>query len=80
MKYLLWVVVGYLLWRWFKAAQKNKAEAQTSSEPADLAPRSDAETMVKCSQCGVYVPMSEALPGSDSKFFCSESHRGSRNA
>lgn len=80
MKYLVWVVVGYLLWRWFKAAQKNKAKAQTSSDEADRATRSDTEAMVKCSHCGVYVPMSEALPGSDSQFFCSESHRGSRNA
>lgn len=80
MKYLLWIVLGYLAWRWFKASQNSKAEVPTSSETTDHAVHSDAEAMVKCSQCGVYVPMSEALPGPDSQFFCSDLHRTSRNA
>jgi hypothetical protein len=80
LKYLLWIVIGYLAWRWFKASQNKKAEASTSSEATDNTVLSDAEAMVKCSQCGVYLPLSEALPGSDSQFFCSDLHRTSRNA
>jgi len=40
----------------------------------------DIEAMVKCAQCGVHLPISEALPGSSNQFFCSDAHRGSRNA
>jgi uncharacterized protein len=33
-----------------------------------------AESMVACSQCGVHLPRSEALPGRGG-LFCSEAHR-----
>ncbi len=79
MKYLLWIVIGYLAWRWFKASQNRKAESPTVSDATDHVVSPDAEAMVKCNQCGVYLPVSEALPGPDSQFYCSDLHRGSRN-
>ncbi len=80
MKYLLWAVVIYLAWRWFKASRSNKAEGSAASGKMSQGKRSDAEAMVKCAQCGVHLPISEALPGSSNQFFCSDAHRGSRKA
>ena len=79
MKYLLWAVIGYLVWRWFKASKRNKAEGSASPGIVSETKHCDAEAMVKCAQCGVHVPISEALPGSSNLFFCSDAHRGSRN-
>ena len=80
MKYLLWAVVGYLVWRWFKASKSKQAEGSASSGTMSKSKHSDAEAMVKCAQCGVHIPFSEALPGSSNQFFCSDTHRGSRDA
>jgi len=79
LKYLLWAVVIYLVWRWFNASQRNKAEGSASPSSMSQTKHPDTEAMVKCAQCGVYLPISEALPGSGNQFFCSDSHRGSRN-
>jgi len=80
LKYLLWAVVIYLAWRWFKASRSNKVEGSASSETVSQDNHSNAEAMVKCAQCGVHLPISEALPGSSNQFYCSDAHRGSRNA
>jgi uncharacterized protein len=80
LKYLLWAVVGYLVWRWFKASKRNKAEGAASPGTVSQSTHSDTEAMVKCAQCGLHLPISEALPGSSNQFFCSDAHRGSRNA
>jgi uncharacterized protein len=37
-------------------------------------PRADAERMVGCSQCGVHLPLSEAVESGGS-YFCSDEHR-----
>jgi uncharacterized protein len=36
--------------------------------------RAGGERMVGCSQCGVHLPISEALEA-DGRYFCSEDHR-----
>jgi len=77
LKYLLWAVVGYLAWRWFKASQQNKSQAPSFSDSTTQASHPNAESMVKCAQCGIHIPISEALPGSDNLYFCSDSHRSS---
>jgi uncharacterized protein len=80
LKYLLWAVIGYLVWRWFKASKRNKAEGSVSPGTMSQSTHPDTEAMVKCAQCGLHLPISEALPGSSNQFFCSDAHRGSRNA
>jgi len=80
LKYLLWAVIGYLVWRWFKASKRNKAEGPASPGNVSQSTHPDTEAMVKCAHCGVHLPISEALPGSSNQFFCSDAHRGSRNA
>jgi uncharacterized protein len=76
LKYLLWALLIYLAWRWFSAAQARKSaqagDAAVSEEPTSSA---GAERMVKCAECGLHLPLSEALPGSGDRFFCSDAHR-----
>ena len=75
MKYLLWALVIYLAWRWYTAS---KAPAKSAGkEDAAMPPGADGttEAMVKCAQCGIYLPQSEAVRGSDAVSFCSEDHR-----
>ena len=40
----------------------------------DRAPGAEAERMVGCRQCGVHLPVSEAVEAEGS-YFCSEEHR-----
>ena len=76
MKYLLWAVLIYLAWRWFSAAQARKAaQASDAAAPEASVSAAGAERMVKCAGCGLHLPLTEALPGSDDRFFCSEAHR-----
>lgn len=65
MKYLLLLVLGILVWRfWSKRAPKRDV-------PPDAA---EVETMVRCAQCGVYLPVTDAL-AADGRHFCNEAHR-----
>lgn len=67
-KYLLLLVFGivaYLLW---KGLRRNG-----SASCRDRSSR-DAERMVDCSQCGVHLPVSEAVSG-DGRYFCCDEHR-----
>lgn len=42
--------------------------------PKQDAPAATSEDMVRCTQCGVHLPKSEATLA-DGKFFCGEAHR-----
>ena len=74
MKFLLWALVIYLAWRWYET---KKVKASGDAEPAP-ASGDGAEKMVACAQCGIHVPMSEAVRGA-SKYYCCEAHRGSHS-
>ena len=85
MKYLIWVLLIYVGWRWYSAS-KARAEAGTSEADGAQAsgktqPQAEtyaadaAENMVRCAQCGLHLPLSEALSGSSTEYFCSEAHR-----
>ena len=68
MKYLLLVVVGFVVWAVIRAYKRSldKPQAPTRSQAA--------EDMVKCAHCGVNLPRSEAIySGGD--FFCTPEHR-----
>ncbi|HSD43564.1 MAG TPA: PP0621 family protein [Burkholderiales bacterium] len=67
-KLLLLILVGivaYLLW---------KGLARNARPGGERPPGADAERMVGCSQCGVHLPISEAVEF-EGKFFCSDEHR-----
>ena len=78
MKYLLWAVIIYFAWRWYTASKQSSSQSASSSESSRSAkPGADdaAEAMVKCAQCGIHLPYSEAVHGTGTIIFCSEEHR-----
>lgn len=68
--FLLAVAIGVILW--WKHSQRGRREAEKSPPPA--APPSGPEAMLRCAQCGVHLPASQALPGRGG-VFCSGAHR-----
>jgi uncharacterized protein len=89
-KFLLWALVLYLVWRWYQSTQnkiKRDAESdkafQSSQSTEQTAAKTSAQTaaaelvekMVSCSHCGIHVPLSEAVQSNSSSFFCSIEHQ-----
>ncbi len=67
MKYLLWLlVIAVIWWVWSK---RQTAERRPASRPAP-----EAERMVRCAHCGVYLPESDGL-AAEGQVYCSEAHR-----
>lgn len=67
--FLLAVVVAvYLLIRSYRKAPPRE---QQSAAPG--------EDMVRCAQCGIHLPRSEAIQAGG-EFFCSQAHRQDRQA
>ena len=84
MKFLLWALVLYLVWRWYQSSQnKIKRDANSESDNAFQSPQSNVKTaateqvekMVSCSHCGIHVPLSEAVHVNSGSFFCSTEHQ-----
>ena len=60
---VLVALAAYLLWRGFRRGDG----------PPRKAP-GEGERMVDCSQCGVHLPVSEAVEAKG-RYFCSDEHR-----
>lgn len=70
MKYLLWLgLIAVVWWIW------SKRQAAGSARPVQK-PTPDAERMVRCAHCGVYLPASDSIVDG-SEVYCSEAHRAS---
>lgn len=63
---ILIAVAAWLVWRALRRAEAARRRPR--------GPRNDGERMVDCSQCGLHLPVSEALE-SQGRYFCSEEHR-----
>ncbi len=86
MKFLLWALVLYLVWRWYQSTQ-NKIKRDAESDNAFQSPQSNEQTaaqtsatelvekMVSCSHCGIHVPLSEAVQSNGGSVFCSIEHQ-----
>ncbi len=86
MKFLLWALVLYLVWRWYQSTQ-NKIKRDAESDDAFQSPQSNGQTsgqtaaaemvekMVSCSHCGIHVPLSEAVQSNGGSFFCGIEHQ-----
>jgi len=61
----LFVVIAVVYWL-LKTYRKQS--------PKQDVPAASSEDMVRCAQCGVHLPKSEAIT-SGGKFFCGEAHR-----
>lgn len=64
---LLAVVIGLLLW--WKHSQRGRRET-----PPPAAGPNPPEAMLRCAECGLHLPSSQALPGRGG-VFCSAEHR-----
>ncbi len=86
MKFLLWALVLYLVWRWYQSTQ-NKIKRDAESDNSFQSPQSTGQTaaqtsatelvekMVSCSHCGIHVPLSEAVQSNGGSVFCSIEHQ-----
>jgi uncharacterized protein len=91
MKMLVWFIVGFLVVMWYlhvkKARQQAKqkpARTEHSADGGSTAPGASSadasaaapESMLRCAQCGLYIPSSEAVTASDGRLsYCSDEHR-----
>jgi uncharacterized protein len=81
-KFLVWALVLYLVWRWYQSTQ-NKIKRDAESDNAFQSPQSNEQTvaaelvekMVSCSHCGIHVPLSEAVQSNSGSVFCSIEHQ-----
>lgn len=65
---LFWIaLICAAVWIWRRYISAPKRPRQAPREPEAAAP------MVRCAQCGVHVPQSEAL-NQDQRWFCSRAH------
>ena len=71
MKYLLLFAVlfiAYMMWR-------NKRIDDGSGAAGRSGPTQRPLQMVSCQVCGLHLPKTDALVGSDGQFYCSQEHR-----
>lgn len=75
---VLLALVGYALWRGFQARLRDRTDASARGEQDPGAHQNQQgargiEDMVRCSRCGVHLPMGEALL-TDGRYFCTVDH------
>jgi uncharacterized protein len=76
MKFMLLGVIGFIVVMWVLRTKQGAGKPQVGARnSADLPKGGGTEEMIRCAQCGIYIPASEAVAGQASKVFCSEEHR-----
>jgi uncharacterized protein len=77
-KLLSWVVLfalGYLVYRFIQISQrKQQAARDARGEKVEPAAKPGNELMLRCDQCGIHIPASEAVTAAG-KHYCSIAHR-----
>lgn len=68
-KILLLIVIGFAVWGVFRAYQRSLGRPTPRTRGDQT-----VEDMVKCAQCGVNLPRSEAIYSSGD-FFCTPEHK-----
>ncbi|MCV2354403.1 hypothetical protein LNV09_09520 [Paucibacter sp. B2R-40] len=71
MKYLLLIVVVALV---FSMLARKRARPPAVKPDSPAQPKAQALSMATCAQCGLHLPLDEALPGQGG-VFCSGAHR-----
>jgi uncharacterized protein len=66
---LVLVVVALVFWLRFQAGGRRTKAAPEAKQGASI------ETMVECMQCGVHLPLAEAVTGTSGKMYCSVAHQ-----
>ena len=84
-KLLMWIVLGVLsllAWKTVAGRVHRLRRDDRNRPPTDRAAGAEAapdESMLRCAQCGVHFPASEAIAG-DGMAFCSAAHRDAHRA
>lgn len=73
MKLILWLVLGLVVLYILRKKKKPPANRSAAAQPSAASP--DAEAMLRCAECGVHLPASEALLDPAGSVFCSDEHR-----
>ncbi len=63
------LVVGLLAWWWLRREKPSLPDS-----PPPPTPPKEPEAMVRCVECGLHLPATQALPGRGGAF-CSAEHR-----
>lgn len=75
MKLLLWAVIIFVAVMWLLHIKKSSIQ-RDDGDPANQPKTNDAsEAIIRCAQCGIYVPASESISAQSDLAFCSEEHR-----
>ncbi len=72
-KLLLLLVLAWLAWRVYKRWQTQRLSLPKTQKPGQP-PASSSEDMVRCRQCQVFFPASQAIYAQGDSFCC-EAHR-----
>ena len=76
---IILLALGLLFVYWLLKGYRRRVDGDATGS----APRTEAETMVKCAQCGVHLPRSESITARGI-FYCSaehqRSHQGGRDS
>jgi len=75
MKYLLLLVLLALVFFVLGLKRSRPREPESRKPP----PVAQPQTMLRCAECGMHLPVGEALPGKGG-VFCSTAHRNSHEA
>lgn len=75
MKLLLWGAICFAVVMWLLRAKKISGKPGGSAHNSAVSKHGEAEPMIRCAQCGVHIPLSEAVISRSNAAFCSEEHR-----
>jgi uncharacterized protein len=79
MRALLWLLIGFAVYLLIRKWQRERELASRQAEQARQVPRRPGAApatgrMVRCAHCGLHLPESEAVRGSDAHDYCSPDH------
>ena len=79
MKYLVLIavlVIAYMVWRGNRIERGGGAAPGKPGRARDAGP----QEMIACAACGVHLPRTDAVAGSNGVLYCSQEHRLSAGA
>ncbi|OGB20849.1 MAG: hypothetical protein A3I66_19810 [Burkholderiales bacterium RIFCSPLOWO2_02_FULL_57_36] len=75
MRLLLWGVIIFAIVMLVLHVKKAAIQRRDRGQENPQSPVEAAETMIRCAQCGMHIPASEAVLVQSDLAFCSEEHR-----
>lgn len=74
MKFLLWAAIAFAV-IWIVRNKKPHPAAMPRKPERSTVSGNNVESMIRCIQCSVYIPASEAVHNPAGEAFCCEEHR-----